>query len=218
MASERLPCDGLAIELLAERAVFLHASKALVVAHLHAAGETESGFGEEPLVRLSRCAMRMEARVIVILGQLTSASTALDDELMGRVAEFRQRCSLPIRHVRMSLSPPSPLACEWCIDSVREDFTLDGVRFSTLPAALDEWPWTASSQWCLSANARATVEVTTGERTSEVPACVVAHTTRTILLPPFSKFSRGTRVQASTGVTRYALHSNQVQCVESALA
>ena len=102
MASTRITCDGLDAELLPEHAVFLHASRALVIAHLHAPAEASSGFGEEPLVRLSRAAMRMQAKVILLLGELTRSDSAIEEEQLLRFAEFRERCSLTFRRAAQS--------------------------------------------------------------------------------------------------------------------
>ncbi len=208
MASLRLTCVELDAELLPEHAVFLHASRALVIAHLHAPAEASSGFGEEPLVRLSRAAMRMQAKVIFLLGELTRSDSAIEEEQLLRFAEFRERCSLPIRHIQASGTKQARAApAEWCIDRVPDSFEVSGVRFGSDASG---------GGWCVSGAVRGAVTVTVANRTWDAPAFVVNHAARTLVLPSFSKFARGTAIAHSEQLKRYAIHSNCVNLVEDA--
>ncbi|MFZ9914205.1 MAG: hypothetical protein ACO3IB_02560 [Phycisphaerales bacterium] len=101
MPSAIISIDGREVELLPERAAFLRAARALVVADLHV-GKSESyrrfgvpaadGIDEETLVRLSRAAMRVSAKVIVVVGDLTHSADGIGEAALARLAEFPERC------------------------------------------------------------------------------------------------------------------------------
>lgn len=199
--------SAVVIELMPERALFIRAARALVVADVHI-GKSEAyrrfgvpsaeGIDEESLIRLSRAAMRAEAKVIVVVGDLTHSAEGLGDAERERFAEFRARCSLPIRlvegnHDRGARSLPP----EWMIDRVGDAFELGGVRFRHDPAEVGaESPGRAVS-WTICGHLHPVLSVARGVRSVEAPAFVVDHTRRTVVLPAFSKFSRGVRVEPS---------------------
>ena len=193
---------GLVVDLLPERALFIRAARALVVADLHV-GKSESyrrfgvpstdGIDEESLIRLSRAAMRAEAKVIVVVGDLTHSAEGIGEAERERFAEFRARCSLPIRlvegnHDRGARSLPP----EWMIDRVGETFELAGVRFCHDPAEVS-----ATAKWTICGHLHPMLSVSRGVRSVEAPAFVVEHARRTVVLPAFSKFSRGVRIEPS---------------------
>jgi DNA ligase-associated metallophosphoesterase len=193
---------GLVVDLLPERALFIRAARALVVADLHV-GKSESyrrfgvpstdGIDEESLIRLSRAAMRAEAKVIVVVGDLTHSAEGIGEAERERFAEFRARCSLPIRlvegnHDRGARSLPP----EWMIDRVGETFELAGVRFCHDPAEVS-----ATAKWTICGHLHPVLSVSRGVRSVEAPAFVVEHARRTVVLPAFSKFSRGVRIEPS---------------------
>ena len=202
------------MDLMPERALFLRAAKALVVADLHV-GKSESyrrfgvpsadGIDEELLVRLSRAAMRAGARVIVVVGDLTHSAEGIGDAEMQRFAEFRERCSLPIRLVEgnhdrgVGTLPP-----EWMVDRVRGDFALGGLRFEHEP------PSGAAAAWTVSGHLHPMLSVARGARSVEAPAFVVDRARRTIVLPAFSKFTRGVRYEPQAGVELYAIAESEV--------
>jgi DNA ligase-associated metallophosphoesterase len=193
---------GLVVDLLPERALFIRAARALVVADLHV-GKSESyrrfgvpstdGIDEESLIRLSRAAMRAEAKVIVVVGDLTHSAEGIGEAERERFAEFRARCSLPIRlvegnHDRGARSLPP----EWMIDRVGETFELAGVRFCHDPAEVS-----ATAKWTICGHLHPVLSVSRGVRSVEAPAFVVEYARRTVVLPAFSKFSRGMRIEPS---------------------
>jgi DNA ligase-associated metallophosphoesterase len=193
---------GLVVDLLPERALFIRAARALVVADLHV-GKSESyrrfgvpstdGIDEESLIRLSRAAMRAEAKVIVVVGDLTHSAEGIGEAERERFAEFRARCSLPIRlvegnHDRGARSLPP----EWMIDRVGETFELAGVRFCHDPAEVS-----ATAKWTICGHLHPVLSVSRGVRSVEAPAFVVEYARRTVVLPAFSKFSRGVRIEPS---------------------
>jgi DNA ligase-associated metallophosphoesterase len=193
---------GLVVDLLPERALFIRAARALVVADLHV-GKSESyrrfgvpstdGIDEESLIRLSRAAMRAEAKVIVVVGDLTHSAEGIGEAERERFAEFRARCSLPIRlvegnHDRGARSLPP----EWMIDRVGETFELAGVRFCHDPAEVS-----ATAKWTICGHSHPMLSVSRGVRSVEAPAFVVEYARRTVVLPAFSKFSRGVRIEPS---------------------
>ena len=202
------------MDLMPERALFLRAAKALVVADLHV-GKSESyrrfgvpsaeGIDEELLVRLSRAAMRAGAKVIVVVGDLTHSAVGIGEAEMQRFAEFRERCSLPIRLVEgnhdrgVGTLPP-----EWMVDRVRGAFALGGVRFEHEP------PTAAAAAWTLSGHLHPMLSVARGTRSVEAPAFVVDRARRTLVLPAFSKFTRGVRYEPRAGVELYAIAESEV--------
>jgi DNA ligase-associated metallophosphoesterase len=206
--------DGREVELLPERAAFLRAARALVVADLHV-GKSESyrrfgvpaadGIDEETLVRLSRAAMRVSAKVIVVVGDLTHSADGIGEAELARFAEFRERCSLPMRlvegnHDRGVRTLPS----EWCVDRVGDDFELGGIRFRHEPPATP-----IGDAWTFSGHLHPMLSIAKGTRWVETPAFVVDHVARTLVLPAFSRFTRGVRVapRADLGIYAVAEHA-----------
>ncbi|MFM7052475.1 MAG: ligase-associated DNA damage response endonuclease PdeM [Planctomycetota bacterium] len=214
MPSSIISIDGREIELLPERAAFLRAPRALVVADIHV-GKSESyrrfgvpaadGIDEESLVRLSRAAMRTGARVIVVVGDLTHSADGIGEAERARFAEFRERCSLPIRlvegnHDRGVRTLPS----EWCIDRVGDGFELGGFAF------VHEPPAEPAAAWTISGHLHPVLSVAKGPRSVEAPAFVFDHARRTLVLPAFSKFTRGVRFAPRAGIDIHAIADHAV--------
>jgi uncharacterized protein len=212
--STAITIDGIEMDLMPERALFLRAAKALVVADLHV-GKSESyrrfgvpsadGIDEELLVRLSRAAMRAGAKVIVVVGDLTHSAVGIGEAEMERFAEFRARCSLPIRLVEGNHDRGvGTLPSEWMVDRVRGAFALGGVRFEHEP------PAAAAAAWTVSGHLHPMLSVARGTRSVEAPAFVVDRARRTLVLPAFSKFTRGVRYEPRAGVELYAIAESEV--------
>ena len=193
---------GLLVDLMPERALFIRAVRALVVADIHV-GKSESyrrfgvpstdGIDEESLIRLSRAAMRAEAKVIVVVGDLTHSAEGIGDLERERFAEFRQRCSLPIRLVEGNHDRGArTLPPDWMIDRVGDTFELGGVQFRHDPADV-----ASKSVWTICGHLHPVLSVTRGIRSVEAPAFVVDRVHRTVVLPAFSKFTRGVRLEPS---------------------
>lgn len=210
--------DEVEAELLPERALFLRAARALVVADLHV-GKSESyrrfgvpsadGIDEETLVRLGRAAMRIGAKVIVVVGDLTHHADGLGEREMTLFAEFRERCGLPIRlvegnHDRGARTLPS----EWMIDRVGERFELGGVRFRHEPGErpADD----AKGAWTVHGHLHPVLSLARGPRSVEAPAFVVDRPRRSVVLPAFSKFSRGVRFDGRGGEELFAIAEGAV--------
>jgi len=206
---------GIDVELMPERALFIRAARALVVADLHV-GKSESyrrfgvpstdGIDEESLIRLSRAAMRAEAKVIVVVGDLTHSAEGIGDAERERFSEFRQRCSLPIRlvdgnHDRGARTLPP----EWMIDRVGESFELAGVRFRHDPAEVS-----ASGKWTICGHLHPILSVSRGVRSVEAPAFVIEQAKRVVVLPAFSKFTRGVRVEPTADREVHAIVESAV--------
>ncbi len=215
MPNAEVELDGLQFSLMPERALFLHRARALVVADLHV-GKSEAyrrfgvpstdGIDEETLVRLSRAAMRAEAKVIVVVGDLTHAAEHLGDDEMERFARFRERCSLPIRlvegnHDRGARTLPS----EWCVDRVGDSFELGGVQFRHDPADVK-----SGLHWTVAGHLHPVLSVARGVRSVEAPAFVFDHAKRVIVLPAFSKFTRGVRIEPTATCSLYAIAESTV--------
>ena len=193
---------GLLVDLMPERALFIRAVRALVVADIHV-GKSESyrrfgvpstdGIDEESLIRLSRAAMRAEAKVIVVVGDLTHSAEGIGEAERERFAEFRQRCALPIRLVEGNHDRGArTLPPEWMIDRVGDAFELGGVRFRHDPADV-----ASTGAWTICGHLHPVLSVSRGVRAVEAPAFLVDHTTKTLVLPAFSKFTRGVRIEPS---------------------
>jgi len=201
------------VDLMPERALFVRAARALVVADIHV-GKSEAyrrfgvpstdGIDEESLIRLSRAAMRAEAKVIVIVGDLTHSAEGIGDAERERFAEFRQRCSLPIRlvegnHDRGARTLPS----EWMIDRVGDNFELGGVRFRHDPAEIDTAH--AAPGWTICGHLHPVLSIARGVRRVEAPAFVMDPRQRTVVLPAFSKFTRGVRFEPSVQIQLFPI-------------
>ncbi len=216
MPSAEIKLDELDVELMPERAIFLRGARALVVADLHANASARAGadrlltsavddIDDELLMRLSRAAMRAGAKVIVVVGDLTSSVDGIGEAELERFAEFRQRCALPIRLVEGNrVRGVRTLPAEWCIDRVGVRFALGGFRFEYEP------PIAAAASWTISGSRSPAHAVAKENRSIDVPAFMVDHTTKTVVLPAFSKFMRGVRCQPRTGIDVYAIADSTV--------
>jgi DNA ligase-associated metallophosphoesterase len=217
--------DSIEAELLPERALFLKAARALVVADLHV-GKSESyrrfgvpsadGIDEETLVRLGRAAMRVGAKVIVVVGDLTHHADGIAEREMELFREFRERCALPIRLVEGNHDRGArTLPPEWMIDRVGERFELGGVRFRHDPA--DDGKSGAAPDahggdgaWTVHGHLHPMLAIARGTRSVEAPAFVVDRARRSVVLPAFSKFSRGVRFDGTGGEELYAIAEGAV--------
>jgi DNA ligase-associated metallophosphoesterase len=208
--------DSHEAELLPERALFLRAARALVVADLHV-GKSESyrrfgvpsadGIDEETLVRLGRAAMRVGAKVIVVVGDLTHHADGIAEREMELFREFRERCALPIRLVEGNHDRGArTLPPEWMIDRVGERFELGGVRFRHEPSAGEG----GDGGWTVHGHLHPMLAIARGARSVEAPAFVVDRARRGVVLPAFSKFSRGVRFDGRGGEELYAIAEGAV--------
>jgi DNA ligase-associated metallophosphoesterase len=214
MPNTAVSLDGIDAELMPERALFLCAARALVVADLHV-GKSESyrrfgvpspdGIDEETLDRLGRAAMRAGAKVIVVVGDLTHHADGIGEAEMERFASFRERIMLPIRLVEGNHDRGSgALPPEWMVDRVGTRFSVGGVRFEHEP------PTEADANWTVSGHLHPVLSVARGARSVEAPAFVVDRARRTVVLPAFSKFTRGVRVAPAAGNEVYAVADGTV--------
>jgi len=209
MPSATVKLDDNEAELMPERALFLRSARALVVADLHV-GKSESyrrfgvpsadGIDEETLERLGRAAMRAGAKVIVVVGDLTHHADGIGEAEMERFARFRERIMLPIRlvegnHDRGARSLPP----EWMVDRVGARFALGGLRFEHEP------PAAAAANWTISGHLHPMLSVARGARSVEAPAFVVDRARKCVVLPAFSKFTRGVRFDARDGCELHAI-------------
>ena len=218
MPGAQVTLDGIDAELMPERALFLRAPRALVVADLHF-GKSESyrqfgvpsadGIDEETLERLGRAAMRAGAKVIVVVGDLTHHADGIGEAEMERFARFRERIALPIRLVEgnhdrgVRALPP-----EWCIDCVGARFALGGVRFVHEPP--DGGVAGGAANWTVSGHLHPMLSVSRGARSVEAPAFVVDRRARQLVLPAFSKFTRGVRFEPRAGTELFAIAEGAV--------
>lgn len=214
MPNTAVSFDGIDAELMPERALFLCAARALVVADLHV-GKSESyrrfgvpspdGIDEETLDRLGRAAMRAGAKVIVVVGDLTHHADGIGEAEMERFARFRDRIMLPIRLVEGNHDRGSgTLPPEWMVDRVGARFSVGGVRFEHEP------PTEAVASWTVSGHLHPVLSVSRGARSVEAPAFVVDRARRTVVLPAFSKFTRGVRVTPAAERELYAIADGTV--------
>ena len=214
MPSAEVNLDGIEAELMPERALFLKRARALVVADLHI-GKSESyrrfgvpsadGIDEETLERLGRAAMRAGAKVIVVVGDLTHHADGIGEAEMERFARFRERIMLPIRLVEGNHDRGArTLPAEWMIDRVGVRFALDGVRFEHEP------PEVAGANWTISGHLHPMLSVARGARSVEAPAFVVARDRKSLVLPAFSKFTRGVRFEPRGQCELYAIAEGAV--------
>lgn len=214
MPSAEVNLDGIEAELLPERALFLKRARALVVADLHI-GKSESyrrfgvpsadGIDEETLERLGRAAMRAGAKVIVVVGDLTHHADGIGEAEMERFERFRERIMLPIRLVEGNHDRGArTLPAEWMVDRVGARFALDGVRFEHEP------PEAAGASWTISGHLHPMLSVARGARSVEAPAFVVDRERKSVVLPAFSKFTRGVRFEPRAKSELYAIAEGAV--------
>jgi DNA ligase-associated metallophosphoesterase len=214
MPSAMVKLDDSEAELMPERALFLRGARALVVADLHI-GKSESyrrfgvpsteGIDEETLERLGRAAMRAGAKLIIVVGDLTHHADGIGEAEMERFARFRERIGLPIRlvegnHDRGTRSLPP----EWMVDRVGARFALGGMRFEHEP------PETAAANWTISGHLHPMLSVARGVRSVEAPAFVVDRARKCVILPAFSKFTRGVRFEPRASCELFAIAEGAV--------
>lgn len=119
---------GAPVRLLAERALFVEATRTLVAADLHW-GKSETfrahgiplpdGVLDEDLARLARALERSEAERLVVLGDLVHAREGVTPGLVERIAAWRRAHPLPTTLVRGNHDRHLPhLPREWAIEEV----------------------------------------------------------------------------------------------------
>ncbi len=211
---------GIEVELMPERALFVPSARALVVADIMMSTResqrrvgvaTTHALDEETLVRLGRAAMRAGAKVIVVIGELTSTIAEPDDAQMSLFEAFRERCALPIR---LCEGPRDrgvrTLPSAWCIDRVGETFALGGFCFRHQPI---ESCASTTPTWCLCGGANPSCAHPSLALGRSLPAFVIDHAVKSVLLPAFSKSARDSAVTARDGVESYAIHDALVTSI-----
>lgn len=189
---------GANVRLLAERALFVEASRTLVVADLHW-GKSETfrahgiplpeGVLDADLARLARAIERCEAERLVVLGDLVHAREGITPALVERIAAWRRAHPVPAVLVRGNHDRHLPrLPAEWALDD--SDDALVDPPFAWMHDASEPPPAIAyTALHRVGGHLHPLVALEGGGDALRLPAFVI-EPQRTVL-PAFSEFTAG---------------------------
>ena len=209
---------GVEALLMARRALFLTASRTLVVADVHwgksatfraAAIPIPPGTTSDDLERLSDAILATRPSRLVVLGDLLHARTWKAERTFAAIGRWRkQHASLPIVLVRgnhdIRAGAPTP---ELEIECVEQPFSLDGLALCHQPCEL-EGAYTLAGHIhpCFTLHG-------TGRLRERLPCFVLGH--RVGLVPAFGSFTGMSPVNPAEGERVFVIAGNAVVEVES---
>ena len=209
---------GVDARLMARRAIFLPASRTLLVADVHwgksaafraAAIPVPPGTTSDDLERLSKAILETGPARLVILGDLLHAKTWNTKRTHAAVSQWRQRhARLPIVLVRgnhdLRAGDPTP---DLDIECVGQPFTLDGLKLCHQPCEHD-------GAYTLAGHIHPCFTLRGAGRQRERLPCFVLGP-RTGMLPAFGSFTGMSPVNPSEGRQIFVIAGDEVIQVEN---
>lgn len=217
---------GQSVQLLPERAAFLHESKTLLVADLHfgrqhawhAEGKPIGDAAavaslEEPLERLAAAIEATGARRVLVLGDLLHAPAGLTDDMIARVARWRRNVSAPIELVPGNHDRRLHLVVrEWSLH-VHDSILIEPpFAFTHDPAGIPARE--ANIVWC--GHVHPLVHLRTRGDALRLPCFCFGATTA--LLPAFTGMSSGATIRPEPGDRVFAIADSDVVDVSEGAA
>lgn len=197
-----LELGGESIRLLPERAALVESTRTLLVADLHvdksAAYRRQGipipeGILEESLARLEQAIDRTSAREVVILGDLLHAARGPDEDSRGRVAAWRRSRDLPMRLVGGNHDRAAArILDEWAIEGVGSMLRIgDSLELRHDPTHA------AAHRPTIAGHLHPMAALGGGSRRLLLACFHLA--ARALVLPAFTAFARGVRVDPQPG-------------------
>lgn len=193
--------DGTTVRLLPERAMFLPAREILLVADLHL-GKAETyrslgvpmpeGIAEESLERLERAARRTEPREIVVLGDLVHCEEGMEDPIIELFEHWRRRVSMTMSLIGGNHDEGVSIPRSWRIQSDGGERRVDGLHLRHEPRPFDDRV-EDDAPFVVAGHLHPVLSMGSGARRVLAHAFVVEP--RQAILPAFTPFARGARVQ-----------------------
>lgn len=196
------------VQLLPERAALVVEHRTLLVADLHL-GKAETyrslgvpmpeGIAEESLERLESVIRRTEAERVIVLGDLVHCEEGMEDPIIELVERWRRRVTLPISLVGGNHDAEVSIPRSWRIDDDGEQTTLGGLLLRHHPlerkAESD-----SEAPFLIAGHLHPMLSLGTGARRVLAHAFVVEP--RQAILPAFTPFARGARIQPDADIGR----------------
>ena len=193
--------DGTAVRLLPERAMFLPDREILLVADLHL-GKAETyrslgvpmpeGIAEESLERLERAARRTEPREIVVLGDLVHCEEGMEDPIIELFEQWRRRVTMTMSLIGGNHDAGVSIPRSWRIESDGAERRIDDLHLRHEPRPFDERV-DDDAAFVIAGHLHPVLSLGTGAR--KVLAHAFTVEPRQAILPAFTPFARGARVQ-----------------------
>ena len=200
--------DDESVQLLPERAAFVVEHRTVLVADLHL-GKAETyrslgvpmpeGIAEESLERLESVIRRIEAERVVVLGDLVHCEEGMEDPIIELVERWRRRVTLPISLVGGNHDAEVSIPRSWRIDDDGEQVRLGNLMLRHHPLErLEEKD--SKAPFVVAGHLHPMLSLGTGARRVLAHAFVIEP--RQAILPAFTPFARGARIQPDAGVGR----------------
>jgi hypothetical protein len=220
---------SVALRLIPERAAFVEATGTLLVADLHLdkpeAYRREGvpmpeGILEEMLDRLARAIERTGAREVIVLGDLLHSRRGADRRTDERFAAWRERHPIPMRLVGGNHDrAASRHLGTWRIGDAGHEATLEAVggvlHLRHEPGAgrgpldsRDHADGSPRQEACVAGHLHPMASLASGTRRLLLP-CFHA-SSAALVLPAFTAFASGVRVQPAPGERVYAIAEGRV--------
>ena len=197
-----------AVQLLPERAAFVVEHRTLLVADLHL-GKAETyrslgvampeGIAEESLERLESVIQRIEAERVIVLGDLVHCEEGMEDPIIELVERWRRRVTLPISLVGGNHDAEVSIPRSWRIDDDGDQARLGGLVLRHHPRERQD-TCDAEGPFLMAGHLHPMLSLGTGARRVLTHAFVVEP--RQAILPAFTPFARGARIQPDAGIGR----------------
>ncbi|MBX3389144.1 MAG: ligase-associated DNA damage response endonuclease PdeM [Phycisphaeraceae bacterium] len=219
---------GQRVQLLPERAAFLHASKTLLVADLHfgrqhawhaegkPVGDVVAAASlEEPLNRLSVAIEKTRARRVLVLGDLLHAPAGLTDDMISRVSRWRHQIGVPMELVPGNHDRRLNLVIrEWSLH-VHDSMLIEPpFAFTHDPASIPARDRAKGIVWC--GHVHPLVHLRTRGDALRLPCFCFG--SNTALLPAFTGMSSGAAIRPEPGDRVYAITDTDVVDVSDGAA
>ncbi|MGF1536264.1 MAG: ligase-associated DNA damage response endonuclease PdeM [Elainellaceae cyanobacterium] len=216
----------LTLQLLAERAVYLPAQKALLVADLHVGkSETFQQFGipvstqvsQTTLTRLMQLCDRLRPEQLFILGDWFHSKFGLVDEVLGPWGAFLSRAAMAVtlvvgNHDRQLLDeclaamPPHLM--------VAREIAFAGLWLTHAPAPLPSPLPSSDLQLNVCGHVHPCLRLRSAVDTLRLPCFHWDRRSQTFILPSFGEFTGGYEMPLGPGMTAYAVAEEQVVTFE----
>ena len=215
----RVTLAGSEAFLRPDRSLWLPALATLVVADLHVGKEAAfrdaglaipEGILDETLARLGRAVAECAARRVVVAGDLVHSRRGLPDGVVARFARWRKDVDAAIDLVRGNHDRHAPqLPPEWRVGEAGDELRLGGL-------VVRHEPEPREGSLVVAGHLHPTVALRSGVDRLTLPCFALSP--RLLVLPAFTRFSRGERVNGSPGTRIYAVAGDATVEVDPELA
>lgn len=207
---------GETVRLLPERAMFLPTHRTLLVADLHL-GKAETyrslgvpmpeGIAEESLDRLERAVRRTDPAAIVVLGDLVHCEEGMEDPVIELFAHWRRRVPMTMSLVGGNHDAGVTIPRSWRIENDGYERRLGPFLLRHEPRPFDQAVGD-DDPFVIAGHLHPMLSMGAGIRRVLAHAFIVQ--SRQAVLPAFTPFARGARMQPRPGRRVFAIAEDEV--------